>query len=118
MVALTLSTRLILADAKYIDGTIVYTYGRYSYLYVATFGFYLATIVITMFYKSKNLQNEWFSRQMLYRALWDFFGASIVIVSFIIMPYFFNRQELLFFAYRFPPSYSCTSTHFQSKTND
>jgi serine phosphatase RsbU (regulator of sigma subunit) len=101
MVAATLATRLILADAKYADGSIVYTYGPYFYLYVATFGFYLATIIITMFYKSRKLQNEWFRRQMLYRSIWDFFGASLVIVSFIIMPYFFNMQQLVFFGIPF-----------------
>ncbi len=76
-----------------VNETVTYIFGVYYPYYIAVFGFYMLGTFLTLTYKTRVLENESFRVQLFYRSAGDFIGATMIVVTFIILPYFYKIQE-------------------------
>ncbi len=91
MFFITLTPGLVLGSAEYHEG-IVYTYGEYFPLYGAVFAFNALGTFFTTLYKARTLENESFRAQLFYRSIGDYIGAALIVLTLIVLPYFFGIQ--------------------------
>ena len=90
---MTLCTNMILENAACSNGEPVFVYGRYFPIYIAVFAFNILGTFFTLVYKTRMLANESFRIQLFYRSIGDHISATLITVSFIILPYFFGLQQ-------------------------
>jgi len=87
---LCVATDTIIMQSSFIEDHINFSYGVLVEVYIVVFIFYILGTFFTLFYKVKRLENTSFRYQLFYIFMGNHFGALIILITFIILPYAFK----------------------------
>lgn len=90
---LSIATDSIISSGSFAHNHIEFVYGQLIVLYIGVFGFYIAGTFFILLYKVRRLENISFRYQLFYLFMGNHIGALVILSTFIVMPYVFQRYD-------------------------